>query len=917
LLLVLPDFAGSAEAGSIPAQQRPRVAGKQVVVGGTQLYIRGVTYGPFRPDESGELYHTPEAVERDFTLMAANGINALRTYTVPPHWLLDLAQLHGLRVLVGFAWEQHIAFLDDPERIRQIEEQVRTGVRACAGHPAVLGYAVGNEIPASIVRWHGPRRIEQFIERLYRAAKREDPGGLVTYVNYPTTEYLQLPFLDFVCFNVYLETQERLTAYLARLQNLAGDRPLLMAEVGLDSQRNGEIVQAHALEWQVRSAFAAGCGGVFVFAWTDEWHRGGYEIEDWDFGLTTRDRRPKPALSALRKAFAEVPFPRVGPWPRISVVVCTYNGSRTIGECLEGLERLEYPDYEVIVVDDGSTDQTATLVGAYPVRLIRTENRGLSAARNTGMRAATGEIVAYMDDDAYPDPQWLTYLAATFRGTTHAGVGGPNLPPPGDGMIAEGVANAPGGPTHVLLSDTEAEHIPGCNMAFRRICLEAIGGFDPRFRVAGDDVDVCWRLQQQGWTLGFSPAAVVWHHRRNSVRAYWKQQKGYGKAEALLERKWPEKYNSLGHVAWAGRLYGRGRTQPLGSRRGRIYQGTWGSALFQSIYQPAPGVLGSLALMPEWYLVVAGLAVVSALGTYWTPLLVAPTLPALALGVPLATAAASAAGASFSSAPQSRLARYALLALTTLLYLLQPIARLYGRWQAGLTPLRRHGLKRWSDAALPLTRRHTLWSEQWHPPEHWLGSLEAGLQAHGLSVQRGGDFDDWDLEVRGGTLGAIRTRMAIEEHGGGRQLVRFRSWLRWSLPRNAVILLLAALAGGAALDHAWVPAAILGSAALLLAVRKLRECAAAMAAVAHTLQDLKSGGRPARVQLERLAHGVPPARVRAPAPVPRPVWQPELARLAAPRRANGSAHRARPDGASPLRWVSGGGPSPTAEPRTP
>jgi GT2 family glycosyltransferase len=101
-------------------------------------------------------------------------------------------------------------------------------------------------------------------------------------------------------------------------------------------------------------------------------------------------------------------------------------------------------------------------------------------------------------------------------------------------------------------------------MAFRKASLQAIGGFDPQFRVAGDDVDVCWRLQEQGWTLGFNPAAMVWHHRRNSVRAYWKQQQGYGKAEALLERKWPQKYNGAGHLTWAGRLYGKGLTRTLG-----------------------------------------------------------------------------------------------------------------------------------------------------------------------------------------------------------------------------------------------------------------------------------------------------------------------------------------------------------------
>src|SRR5262249_21365247 len=158
---------------------------------------------------------------------------------------------------------------------------------------------------------------------------------------------------------------------------------------------------------------------------------------------------------------------------------------------------------------------------------------------NTGLRMASGEIVAYIDDDAYPDPHWLTYLAYTFQRSCHDAVGGPNIPPPGDGPIAECVANAPGGPIHVLLSDREAEHLPGCNMSFRKSALVAIGGFDPRFRVAGDDVDVCWRLRAHGLTLGFHPAAVVWHHRRNSIRAYWRQQRGYGKAEALLEQKWP------------------------------------------------------------------------------------------------------------------------------------------------------------------------------------------------------------------------------------------------------------------------------------------------------------------------------------------------------------------------------------------
>ena len=135
---------------------------------------------------------------------------------------------------------------------------------------------------------------------------RSDPAGLVSYVNYPSTEYLELPFLDLVCFDVYLESQDRLEGYLQRLQNLAGDRPLVMSEIGLDSFRNGEDVQARALDWQIRTTFAGGCAGAFVFSWTDEWFRAGAEVEDWAFGLTTESgapSRPWPPCAAPSRRY--------------------------------------------------------------------------------------------------------------------------------------------------------------------------------------------------------------------------------------------------------------------------------------------------------------------------------------------------------------------------------------------------------------------------------------------------------------------------------------------------------------------------------------------------------------------------------------------------------------------------------------
>ncbi|MGE3799205.1 MAG: glycosyltransferase, partial [Thermomicrobiales bacterium] len=676
------------------SDERVVVDGKFLSCGGARFAVRGVTYGTFRPDDAGEEYQ-PDVTRRDFAAMAAAGLNAVRVYTVPPRWLLDIAQDYGLRVMVGLPWEQHVAFLGDPARARSILDRVRAGVTSCAGHPALLCFAVGNEIPSPIVRWHGARRIEAWIERLCETVKSVDPAALVTYVNYPSTEYLHLPFLDLFCFNVYLEDREKLARYLARLQNLAGDRPLVLAEIGLDSLRNGEEAQASTLDWQIRTALAGGAAGLFVFSWTDEWHRGGFEIEDWDFGLTTRSRQAKPALTAVSDAFERGPFSSVTEWPRISVVVCTYNGGRTLADCLDGLSRLDYPSYEVIVVDDGSTDGSAAIASEFDVRVISTTNQGLSAARNTGMEAATGEIVAYTDDDARPDPQWLRFLAWSFLTTDHAGIGGPNIAPAGDGPIAACVANAPGGPVHVLLTDDVAEHIPGCNMAFRREKLLAIGGFDPRFRTAGDDVDLCWRMQDRGWTIGFNPAAMVWHHRRNSVKTYWKQQQGYGKAEALLEAKWPARYNAMGHIAWSGRLYGTGWTKALGDRMGRIYQGTWGTAPFQSLYHRNTPLLAALPLMPEWWLLVAGLAVLTVLGFAWPPLFLAGVVLVMAIAAPVAQAWISAGEARFPEAP-SRRERLRLRVLTAGLHLAQPIARLRGRLTHGLTPWRRRGSSGWT-----------------------------------------------------------------------------------------------------------------------------------------------------------------------------------------------------------------------------
>jgi GT2 family glycosyltransferase len=792
-----------------------------------------VTYGAFRPDADKNEYTDLARIDRDFAQMAAAGINAVRIpHTMPPRALLDVAEARGLRVMVGLSAEQYAGYLIDTEKRFDLAGAIRAKVQTCAGHPALLCYALGNEIAAPLVRWIGPSRVERYLRDLCRVVKTEDPDALVTYVNYPTTEYLRLPFLDLVSFNVYLETQERLVAYVARLQTLAGERPLLLSELGLDSFRNGVETQARVLDWQIRSTLAAGAAGAFIFSWTDEWHRGGEDVHDWEFGITDRERNPKPALRIVSRAYREAPFPDSA-WPRVSVVVCTYDGARTIRECLGGLAALEYPNVEILVIDDGSTDETAEIVREFDVRLVQTENRGLSAARNLGLELATGEIVAYLDDDAYPDPHWLHYVAYAFRTEEFVAVGGPNLPPPGEDWVAEAVANAPGGPTHVLLSDREAEHIPGCNMAFRTAALRSLGGFDPQFRSAGDDVDICWRIQRAGWKVGFHPAALVWHHRRKTVRAYWKQQTGYGQAEAMLQVKWPEKYNVAGHVSWEGRVYGRGLQHALG-RVQRVYHGVWGLAPFQSSLASEPGLLQSLPLMPEWYFVIAMLLALFALGILWTPLLWSGPLLAAALGATLAQALIAALRTPYRYTARTMLGLLRLRAMTAWLHLVQPLARLVGRIRYGLTPWRPR------DAELSLVprtyRMATLVSGPWQAPEEDLRALEQELRQSGAVVKRGGPFDRWDLELQGGLLAGARVLLSVEDLAPGKQLVRFRSWPwfgRWSVGLLGVV---SALAAAALADHAWAVGCVLVVVAGGWTLRMFEEAAYSQSTLLNALQ---------------------------------------------------------------------------------
>jgi glycosyltransferase involved in cell wall biosynthesis len=759
--------------GLIPQRetsQRIVARSKFFFQGGNKFFVKGVTYGPF-PPRDGIFLPDRKQIREDLDRMRQVGVNTIRLYHAPPVWFLDECDEARLKAFITVPWEQHVCFLDDRHRRRDIRERIVRIVSTNQGHPAVFAYAVGNEIPAGIVRWYGSRKIENFVESLVNAARQVDSRSLYTYTNFPPTEYLLPGSVDFYCYNVYLHQQADFQRYMARLQNLACERPLMLGEFGMDTIRHTEEEQAELLRWHIQTVARMGLAGTMIFSWTDEWFTGGHLIEDWKFGLVDAQRRPKKACFEVQRLFKDTHRVQLSRYPSVSVVVCSYNGARTLEACLTSLLQMDYPDYEVILVDDGSTDETPEIARDFPkIRTIRQENLGLSVARNTGIEAARGEIIAFTDSDCMADKDWLYYLVGTLDQRQYAAVGGPNISPPAQSWAQACVAAAPGQPSHVLVGDSEAEHIPGCNMAFYKTALLSVGGFDPEYRKAGDDVDVCWRLLEQGCRIGFSPAAVVWHHRRFNPRAYFKQQAGYGEAEALLRFKHLVYFGLTGSARWHGQVYGSTHFSSL-LHRPIVYHGTFGMGLFQCIYPKQASEWIQLMSSLEWNV----LTLVTLLVGIRTP--VAWYVPVILFACTLAVGISYGLRARVEAPYHGFWSRV----MVSLLAILQPIFRGWARYFTWMSK------KRVPGRVVPSSREElalavvwdrpalvSFWSEADIGREHFLIALKRRLDRHGWKYSPDTGWTNWDYQIYGNRWWQLRLLTMTEEHGDGKRLTRVR-----------------------------------------------------------------------------------------------------------------------------------------------
>lgn len=756
-------------------RHRVRVDGKHFKAGDTRFAFRGVTYGTFSERPDGALFPKTGQLRKDLAAMAAAGFTVVRTYTPPPPDMLEAAGDLGLRVLAGLNYEDWRYIVGaHPGDQNAVSMQARGAAAAFArrvvGNPAVLGVCIGNEVPADVIRWVGTKPVRSLLAELAALIHDIDPDQLVTYANYPTAEYLHGEDSDFVTFNVFLETRSAFHRYLTKLQHAAGGRPLVLGEIGLNagSAKAGERRQAEVIDWQLEVAMERGVAGSCIFSWTDAWVVAGKPVEGWHFGLTRRDRSPRPSLAVAEGWNRREVRDLKKRWPSMSVVVCAHNAEATLDECLERTCALDYPRLEIVVVDDGSSDRTVAITQSHPeARLVSIPHSGLATARNEGLKNSKGEIVAFLDSDAFPSPEWPYYLALGIDKEEVVGVGGPNECPPSDGRRAQEIAAAPGGPIHVLLSDDRAEHIPGCNMAFTREALDQLGGFDPVYMVAGDDVDFCWRVLDRDWEIGFHPAAFVWHHPRAAVGAYLRQQWGYGRSEALVQARHPDRFSMVGAARWRGRIYS---AAPLRPWRERIYRGLYGAAPYQSVYRGG-GELRDIAHQLGVPLALAGVLLAPAM------LMVRPLVLLPALGAAFLVGLAASDFSRISVPANARNSPLKFRLMLTLLNLMQPVARAWGRAR-NRSLARRNAISVRALAGPIQSLGHGVFlMPEKRPRPELAENVVQLLRKGGMRVMPPTGWEPYDALLLASAL--IGAQLVTSAHPPGWLQLRFRRYLRW------------------------------------------------------------------------------------------------------------------------------------------
>lgn len=234
-----------------------------------------------------------------------------------------------------------------------------------------------------------------------------------------------------------------------------------------------------------------------------------------------------------------------------SIVIPAYNAGKTIEKTVEACLSQDYEgEFEVIVVDDGSTDNTETVIKSFPVRYIFQENAGPAAARNSGWKASKGEIVCFIDSDCIPDNNWLSTLLKHYKDGTNVGAvcGSYKIANP-ESLLAQCIHE------EIMFRHSNMSNnvrfFGSYNLSIKRSVLEEVGGFDETFlQASGEDNDLSYRVKKAGYNIIFDNKALVAHYHRDSLYRYLKDQYIHGYWRAKLYKDHPDMTGGDDYTRW-------------------------------------------------------------------------------------------------------------------------------------------------------------------------------------------------------------------------------------------------------------------------------------------------------------------------------------------------------------------------------
>ena len=489
--------------------------GKQFALRGQRFHFRGVTYGTFAPRRgrralprarAGRSSTSPRCARPASPSCAPTRRRRTTSSSWPPTGTCTCSP-----ALFFPDWRYSSAPPGGGDR-PSCEAPGRSCATPAAAWPRrehVLGLCLGNEVPADVIRWLGTATIARTIDELAGVVRDEDPGQLVTYANYPTAEYLPLdePRLPHV---------QRVPRAPARPSAATSPVSSTWPATGRScSARSAATSGAHRAARQ-RQADRRSTGssrprssGAWPARACSRGPTSGGSAAPGSTAGTSASPGPtgrRARRSPRRRAGTSAPSPTsTTDWPSMSVVVCAYNAA---GDARRVPRATPARSTTRTSRSSSSTTGRPTTRPRSPARhadarLVTMPHGGLSTARNAGLRGRAGRDRGLPRQRRLSDrPSGRTTSPWRSTAPTSAAPAVRTCRRPTTRSAPSQVARAPGGPVHVLLTDDRAEHVPGCNMAFWRDVLIEVGGFDPVYDAAGDDVDLCWRMLEQGWDIG-------------------------------------------------------------------------------------------------------------------------------------------------------------------------------------------------------------------------------------------------------------------------------------------------------------------------------------------------------------------------------------------------------------------------------